>query len=180
QSQERLPDLVAGGARGGGPCDHDVVPAGHAGAVVAHAVAQDALDPVAADRAWIDLARHGQAQPRFAVAGQPVQAEQGIAKAAPPVEHAGIFHARTDPGAARESRARVRGHLAGYRGGPASGRQGRDANQALRRLRPLARRRARTLRPSAVFMRARKPWSRLRLRLLGWKVRLVAMAALDS
>src|SRR5690606_27780741 len=25
------------------------------------------------------------------------------------------------------------------------------------------------------FMRARKPWSRLRLRLLGWKVRLVAI-----
>src|SRR5690606_38276921 len=47
--------------------------------------------------------------------------------------------------------------------------------QTARRARPLARRRARILRPSAVFMRARKPWSRLRLRLLGWYVRLVAM-----
>jgi len=49
--------------------------------------------------------------------------------------------------------------------------------QTQRRARPLARRRARTLRPSAVFIRARKPWSRLRFRLLGWYVRLVAMAA---
>src|SRR5690606_36956597 len=64
-----------------------------------------------------------------------------------------------------------RGLMPGLRHGAAR------PGQALRRLRPLARRRARILRPSAVFMRARKPWSRLRLRLLGWKVRLVAMAA---
>src|SRR5690606_22991907 len=150
------------------------------GALATHGFAQRAFDPVAADRAGIDLARHGKAQARFTVAGQPVQSEQGVAQAATTLEHACIFHARTDPGAARKSRARVRGHVAWYRGGPDVRGTGPQDDQALRRARPLARRRARILRPSAVFMRARKPWSRLRLRLLGWKVRLVAMAALDS
>lgn len=45
---------------------------------------------------------------------------------------------------------------------------------AERRLRPLARRAARILRPLFVAMRARKPWLRLRLRLLGWNVRFMA------
>ena len=39
--------------------------------------------------------------------------------------------------------------------------------QALRTARPLARRAFRTRRPPLVFMRARKPWRRLRLILLG-------------
>lgn len=39
--------------------------------------------------------------------------------------------------------------------------------------RPLARRRRRTLRPPAVFIRARNPWDRLRLILLGWYVRFI-------
>jgi hypothetical protein len=45
--------------------------------------------------------------------------------------------------------------------------------QAETRLRPLARRRASTFWPFLVAMRERKPWRRLRFRLLGWKVRLV-------
>ena len=132
---------------------------------------------------------HRQAQPRRLRAGQPVQGEQGIGAAAALLEHHGIFGAQTNPRAARESRARAGGHRGDAdRDGPRCGRDrlpdrqrrggGPAAGQAQRRLRPLARRRARTLRPSAVFMRARKPWSRLRLRLLGWKVRLVAMVAL--
>ena len=40
-------------------------------------------------------------------------------------------------------------------------------NQTARRLRPLARRALITARPPRVFMRARKPWVRARLRLLG-------------
>ena len=44
---------------------------------------------------------------------------------------------------------------------------------AASRLRPLARRRLRTRRPPGVAMRARKPWRRLRRRLLGWKVRFM-------
>lgn len=42
---------------------------------------------------------------------------------------------------------------------------------AERRRRPLARRALITSRPPLVAMRARKPWLRLRLILLGWKVR---------
>lgn len=49
-------------------------------------------------------------------------------------------------------------------------RRGRLSAQALRRLRPLERRRLRTERPAFVAIRLRKPWSRLRLRLLGWNV----------
>src|SRR5690606_15248475 len=146
-----------------------------------HGFAQDPLDPVAADGALVNLARDRLAQAGGARAGQPVQAEQRIAGAAATLEHAGVIDTRTDPGAARESRARVRGHCCRHRGGhvPAPGRgDGPARDQALRRLRPLARRRARILRPPTVFIRARKPWSRLRLRLLGWYVRLVAMATL--
>jgi len=44
-----------------------------------------------------------------------------------------------------------------------------------RRLRPFARRRFRIWRPFFVAMRARKPCVRLRLILLGWYVRFVAM-----
>ena len=45
----------------------------------------------------------------------------------------------------------------------------------VRRLRPLARRRASTRRPPLVDMRARKPWVFARLRLLGWYVRFMVM-----
>ena len=44
----------------------------------------------------------------------------------------------------------------------------------VRRARPLARRRASTLRPPTVAMRARKPWVRLRRSECGWKVRFMA------
>jgi hypothetical protein len=40
--------------------------------------------------------------------------------------------------------------------------------QTVRRARPLARRRLSTRRPPRVAMRARKPWLRARLSLLGW------------
>lgn len=39
--------------------------------------------------------------------------------------------------------------------------------------RPFARRRLSTRRPALVAMRARKPWVRARLILLGWKVRFM-------
>jgi hypothetical protein len=41
----------------------------------------------------------------------------------------------------------------------------------VKRYRPLARRALITLRPSAVDMRERKPWTRTRRRILGWYVR---------
>jgi hypothetical protein len=49
----------------------------------------------------------------------------------------------------------------------------RENGQTARRLRPFARRRARTRRPPLVAMRARKPWTRLRCRLLGLNVRFI-------
>jgi hypothetical protein len=51
----------------------------------------------------------------------------------------------------------------------------RSIAQALRRLRPLARRLASTFRPPTVDMRERKPWRRLRIRTLGWYVRFTAL-----
>lgn len=48
------------------------------------------------------------------------------------------------------------------------------------RLRPLARRRASTLRPATVDMRARKPWRRLRILTLGWKVRFTVHSPLPG
>ncbi len=47
-------------------------------------------------------------------------------------------------------------------------------DHALRRLRPLARRRLITLRPPGVAMRALNPCLRLRRRLFGWNVRFMA------
>lgn len=49
--------------------------------------------------------------------------------------------------------------------------------QAVRRIRPLARRRLRTCLPFLVAMRARNPWVRLRFRILGWKVRFMMALA---
>ena len=49
-------------------------------------------------------------------------------------------------------------------------------NYADRRRRPRARRRAKTLRPFFVAMRARKPWLRLRFKTLGWNVRFILVA----
>lgn len=57
---------------------------------------------------------------------------------------------------------------------------GRDCVYGQRRLRPLARRADRILRPSAVAIRARKPWVRARLRLLGWKVRFMTAALMSG
>jgi hypothetical protein len=50
---------------------------------------------------------------------------------------------------------------------------GRSRYQADRRARPLRRRPERMARPARVRIRRRKPWVRLRRRLLGWNVRLV-------
>jgi hypothetical protein len=43
------------------------------------------------------------------------------------------------------------------------------------RARPFARRRFRTRRPAFVAMRARKPWVRARLIVLGWNVRFMGL-----
>lgn len=53
------------------------------------------------------------------------------------------------------------------------GRAGARRRQALRRVRPLWRRAARTARPARVRMRSRKPWVFALRRLFGWNVRLL-------
>lgn len=73
-------------------------------------------------------------------------------------------------------RAPVRQPAPGPEGlGPLHERRNTGRNQAERRLRPRARRRARTRRPFLVAMRARKPWVRFRLRTLGWNVRFMSV-----
>ncbi|MEY2624403.1 MAG: hypothetical protein RL412_178 [Pseudomonadota bacterium] len=69
----------------------------------------------------------------------------------------------------------VGGFKVGFAQNPARRRETRPQrpgvsvpNQGISFLRPLARRRARTLRPLAVAMRARNPWVRARRTLLGW------------
>ncbi len=52
--------------------------------------------------------------------------------------------------------------------------------QSARRLRPFARRRAITLRPPTVAIRARKPWVRFRRRLCGWYVRFILAHSQDG
>ena len=47
-------------------------------------------------------------------------------------------------------------------------------NYGVNRARPFARRRLITRRPALVAMRARNPWVRARLILLGWNVRFIA------
>src|SRR5690606_35772785 len=81
-------------------------------------------------------------------------------------------------------RKAARSGPAGWRSRPegiaarTSARMGaRKANQALSFLRPRARRARRTLRPPTVALRARKPWRRLRTRLLGWKVRFLSKSS---
>ena len=81
-----------------------------------------------------------------------------------------VEHAQT-PWYRRRRNLRSEQALSGAK--PSAGRFAPDMGAAgsrygIRRLRPLARRRARTLRPSAVAMRARKPCVRTRLILLGW------------
>jgi hypothetical protein len=82
----------------------------------------------------------------------------------------------------RFTRSFPAGMLAEHQGGPCSSSpQARQSYQTIRfvwlflvtvkRWRPRARRIFSTLRPSAVDMRERKPWTRTRLRILGWYVR---------
>lgn len=171
QTQEGVANLWIGRFCGGRARHDDVITTGQVGQQVPHGIAQHAFDAVTPNRTRIDLARHRHAQARRRIAGPPVQAEQRVRGATCSIENDRILRTRTNPRRARKSPARVRC----VHGRDCLGRGERRGNQALRRLRPLARRRARILRPSAVAIRARKPWSRARLRLLGWKVRLVAM-----
>src|SRR5690606_15391013 len=167
---ERLAQRTARGRRGGRAGHQHIGGRRQLRPQGAEFLAQGALDPVAADRASVDLARYRQAQAGGLAIAEQGQGEQRGSGAAAVAEDAVEFGAHANARLAWQAAV----HGRSYHDRAASVRAARE-HQALRRLRPLARRRARILRPSAVAMRARKPWSRLRLRLLGWKVRLVAM-----
>src|SRR5690606_18060661 len=115
------------------------------------------LDAVALDGRGRHLARHRQPQSRR---DQPVrcgqQGKKGIGRTNAVAEDARErFRFQQTPGAGKPEALISR-------------LSRRDYGQS--RARPLARRAASTLRPPLVAMRARKPWVRLRRRLLGWNV----------
>ena len=80
----------------------------------------------------------------------------------------GKFPALIVPLTGRGGRKRDDERPPGRPGASPAGRRERAACYADRRLRPLARLRLIRARPVEVLMRARKPWVRLRLILLGW------------
>lgn len=85
--------------------------------------------------------------------------------------------AKTRSNSAERVRRRSRPNPAAAAAGRICGTGGRTCatgGYGTSRTRPFARRRFRICRPALVAMRARKPWLRLRLRLLGWKVLFMA------
>lgn len=76
--------------------------------------------------------------------------------------------------AARSEGTRGGAEIGGSAQPVACGKHADDA-QAESFSRPLRRRPARMARPARVDMRSRKPWTRARRRLFGWKVRLLTM-----
>lgn len=112
--------------------------------------ARQALDPVAFHRRSGNLAGNRKADARLRqLAWRRQQGEESIGGTDAGAENAREFVGFQQPVVARETLT-------------AAERYGQ------RRARPLARRAFSTLRPPLVAMRARKPWVRLRRRLLGW------------
>lgn len=95
--------------------------------------------------------------------------DEGIERAGPltaaPTEDPTDVGAGADARSTGEPLSRGRGTRAGQR----VRRFRRLSSLTVRRCRPFFRRRASTFRPAFVFMRARKPWSRIRFRLLGFR-----------
>jgi len=130
---------------------------------LAERFAGQALESVALDGVASGLDAHGQTEPRLArFVGTSDHEEQRIGRSLTlpvnGVELRLVGQAARAREASRDRRAIV---------------TVRENGQTARRLRPLARRRARTSRPPLVAMRARKPWTRLRCRLLGLNVRFI-------
>lgn len=122
-------------------------------------LADYATDPVAGDGFSDGPGGDGEPEPRVSqVVGAHRHAEVGVTEALPPLVGGLEIGLAPDP---------VRGGQA-EESGTAGRRQGTGSGQGISFLRPLARRRARILRPLAVAMRARNPWVRARRTLLGW------------
>jgi hypothetical protein len=128
----------------------------HAAPCRSHHLANETLHPVA-DHGIADARADRNADPRRAIPSCSSQHDEVVCVIAPGITlHTQVIHALAQPRALREARRPARRHP-GCLGG----------TEAVRRLRPLARRRLRTFRPPGVAMRARNPCVRLRRRLLG-------------
>lgn len=143
------------------PGQHHTVQIAELVAVQAEKFARHAFHPVARDGGFYRGLGHREAQTRIPALIAARHDLQGIVPGATGVlEYAPVLFWLIQPAAARVTRAR------------------QNVVYALRRLRPLARRALITARPPGVAMRARKPWVRLRLIMLGWNV--LFMVALNS
>jgi len=135
---------------------HDNIPTADVALVEAKAFPDDALDSVARHGSRCGFFRDGQAQTWIAQAigcsqqGEcPTRCTPRLGKYTPELY---------GPGQPRAARKAGRTPFQGVE------------NYTVRRARPLARRALMTKRPFLVRIRARKPWVRLRCRLLGWNV----------
>lgn len=150
------PQVSAWRRRGGGAGHDDNIPAAKIALMTAEAFPHDALDAVAIYRGGGGLSRNGQTQtgPTQVVGRDqygecPTREAFGVAENAPELNGSGQARRARKTGLARNQD---------------------EVDYTLNRARPLARRAFRTRRPFLVRIRARKPWVRLRCRLLGWNV----------
>ena len=150
---------AVGDARAG---DHDNVNRRQTAGLGSKRLSNEPLDPVALGSQPGSFFRNGKTESRTRMAGgrgnyreQRITARSAVAKNIAKLRRISQALFRPEPGA---------GAL-GIDARP--GLPPRGGDQALRRARPLARRRAMICRPLFVAIRARKPWVRLRRRLLG-------------
>lgn len=137
--------------------------------VQAKRLANDAPYAVSTHGAADGTQRHGHAEPGLATAVRNIlDSEERVADAT-----SGLAYLLEVPSVAellgRRKTVACRGVRADQRDTPTASR-----------LRPFALRRLMTWRPFLVAMRARKPWVRLRLILLGWYVRFMAATLNDQ
>lgn len=114
QTEERLPQFRRAAARGAGPGHDDVVARRQIGTVMAETVAHDALDAVASDGVWIDLAGDRQTQSRGLFTALPMHSQHGQRHAPAVLEDSVEVGTRTHPRGARET---ARRHEIGAGGG---------------------------------------------------------------
>jgi len=138
--------------------------------LVAKRFSYQAFYSVAPHRPQGDLARHSDPQSRLLrIIAPGVNCEQFIPAATTDTQHCPESCRSQQAVAAREALAVHGRALAGA-----------ITDQALSCARPLARRALIIARPPRVFIRALKPWRRLRLTILGWKVRFIFTRGLSG
>lgn len=132
------------------PCDNHHVKSFQFFLVMAKTLPYQAFEPIAVDRSMGSLAGYGKAKSGDREIVRCCNCQKlALAQTAAPRENSSVLVRIDESGALGEA------HTARH---PVYGES---------RARPLARRALSTLRPPRVDMRTRKPWSRLRLMLLG-------------